>query len=101
METKTNLERILELEKEVEELKCVVASYEDNSKKANEINSEMRKKYTPSAEFAIIRKSIALLFKANGISYKEFDGYNSWAETHKTKVKEEIALQEANIKTEE
>lgn len=98
METKTYLERIVELESEVEILKSVVSTFEENSKKANGVNSEMRKKYTPSGELAILRKTLNLALKALGVSYDEFTEYNNWAESHKAKVKEEIAKQEEAIK---
>lgn len=91
MEQKTNLERIIELEAEVESLKAEVETFRDYSKKASEINADIRKKYTPSAELAILRKTVAILLKNQGISYDQFAEYNNWAESHKKAVIEEEA----------
>lgn len=97
MEAKTNLERIIALEEKVESLETTAESFKDYSKKANEINADIRKKYTPSAELAILRKTVAILLKNQGISYDQFTEYNEWAESHKKAVKEEEATSTENV----
>lgn len=97
METKTNLERIIALEEKVESLETTAESFKDYSKKANEINADIRKKYTPSAELAILRKTVAILLKNQGISYDQFTEYNEWAESHKKAVNEEETTSTENV----
>lgn len=84
---KTETERIVELEKKVEALQAEILLLKDEDQYSAKVNADVRKKYTPSAEFAILRKTLKALCDRLGVNSTEFAELNNWVESHKLKEK--------------